>query len=165
MPPILACLPALLVYNGQWPPLRDAAHAVFRQDFFVNGVFDSGLRVMVNGKMHTDGRELGFLHITTREHEDKTKRYPDADRTRRIGWIKPLIENAAKDLVGIRTWRHLEGGGEIHRYYWAMEDNFVAICSEGRRSGADRLFLVTAFSITNNPKRSDLEKKYQRRLK
>lgn len=165
MPPILTCLPPLLEYNGPWPPLRDAAYAVFRKDFFEDGVRDGGLRVMVNGKMHTDGRELGFLHITTRDHADNTKRGPDADRTRRLCWIKPLIENAANDLVGIRAWRHLEGSGYVNRYYWAMEDNFVVICSEGRGAGATRLFLVTAFSITNKPKRSDLEKKYQRRLK
>lgn len=165
MPPILTCLPPLLDYNGQWPALRDAAHAIFRQDFFADGIFDGGLRVMVNGKMHTDGRELGFLHITTREHENNNHRHPDVDRTRRICWIKPLVENASNDLVGIQAWRHLEGSGNVHRYYWALKDNFVVVCSEARRSRCDRLFLVTAFSITSSSKRSNLEKKYQRRIR
>lgn len=165
MPPVLACLPELLDYGGLWPPLREVAYAVFRRDFFEQGVHDGDMRVMVNGAMHGDGREMGFHHLTTRDHGDGQNRHPDVDRTRRIHWIKPLVENSSNDVVGILAWRHLEGTGEVHRYYWAVEDNFVAICLEGKKSRSGRLILLSAFYVSFGPKRSDLEKKYKRRLR
>jgi len=160
--PVLDILPEILDFNGQWPALRNSAYQIFRRDFFVDGIIDGNLRVFVNSRRDDQGVEEGFHHITTRENADG-KRAPDVDRTRRMGWIRPIVEHAVADVPGLVCWRHLEGSGEVRRYYWAMEDDFLVICTE-RRKTCDRLFLASAFRVTKYPKRRELEKKYQRRL-
>ncbi len=162
MAPILAFLPVILPYNGNWPSLQATAHQVFRDDFFVNGVFDGDVRVVVDNSIGPDGLENGFTHIVTRCNGHGT-RGPDVMRARRIGWIKPIIENAGCGEVGYRHWRHTEGHSDVRRYYWAERDDFVVVVAErGRAHGP--WFLVSSFYITHQAKRADLETRYKRRL-
>ncbi|MCD4823087.1 MAG: hypothetical protein K8S55_00630 [Phycisphaerae bacterium] len=167
-------LPGMVQVNPWTADTHETLYAIFRRDFV-----DSRPRYR-RGEVwlfpqKENGKEVIFWHLTSREVKPKpiprrkrkfattiaqpAQRYPDPQRSERLPWVRPIIENPDKPEV--LAWDYKEGGGTIKTYVWLKDYDFVVIMKK-YRSGTRRL--ITSFCVDKSYKRRDFERKYTNRI-
>ena len=152
MSPWLPRLILLADHNGVWEDYLDAIYSVFQTDFIASKpIFEEKQVKLMKGDLE-GGKELTFWHITS-EGTTESERIPDMRRCERIGWIKPLIENASSDEVKCWEKRHRRK----KRVILALEDFSYVVVLERRKTYC---LLWTAFYVEKTHRRKKLEKEY-----
>ena len=113
-----------------------------------------------------------FWHVITREKEIRVRRGRiwqtkkirkfDKNRAKRIRWIKHLILNFDKVDRNILSffYRETEGvnRGKLRLYIWAKNHDYIVILEKLNKNSS---FLVTAFFIDENYKKSSYQTRYE----
>ena len=100
------------------------------------------------------GKEATFYHMTT-TGDDEINRTLEVDRSERIRWARPLIENENHD--DLRVWAERKKG-ENRIHIWHHAEDYVVVIAE--RNG----FYIpwTAFCVNYNNYRVKLERRWLR---
>lgn len=162
-------LPLNRIDAGQ---IFDYLYGFFHRDFIACKThLASKILIDPQSDRKEDGKECSFWHLTTREqsrqiknkvtgrYENFRERLPDFSRSKRIEWVKKIIEN--HDHEDILCFYHQESTGKkpIRFYMWADKDSFVVIL---QKLGNSRSFLVTSFYIDHDDKHKDYQHRYER---
>ena len=107
-----------------------------------------------------DGREATFYHMTTEGHDEENRQY-DQERTERLPWARPLIENEATPEADVRVWKErVKGEWRIH--LWLHKRNYILVIAQ-RGSEQNRSYLPwTAFAIQYSHQQEKYEKRWKR---
>ena len=146
-------------------------YAIFERD-----IKTSGLRFEQNPVWHDrrilpgERHEEGFLHLTTRDedvYDKKQRRYVkqrlwDPRRSERLPWCKPTIENSRD--AAVQVWDFKEANDSIRTYVWLKALDYVIILERQEKRQGTIFVLITAFFVSHDAKRHDLESRYGRRI-
>ena len=134
-------------------------YGIFLEDFQKNPVIIKGVELKYNNSPSKHpicrGKAKAFEHIVTRESKYSGKRNFDYERTNKIHWIKPIIENAGD--VRIKYFEEVNHNGENQLFYWYQEKCFVVIIREIKPD----YLLITAYSVDKYTN-GNLKKSYDR---
>ncbi len=134
-------------------------YGIFLKDFKENPVLIRGVELKYNNNPSRHpvcrGKAMAFEHIITRESKYSGKRSFDHERTNRIHWIRPILENA--DDFRIKHFEEVNHDGENQLFYWYEEKDFVVIIREIQPD----YLLITAYSVDKDMKYG-LKKQYER---
>ena len=131
-----------------------ACYMFFRVDFVDDAPQFRKTRMGLKRLPIRDGKEATFYHMTT-TGEDEANRTMDVDRSERIRWPRPIIENETDKVLRVWTER-MRGENRIH--LWHPVEDYVVVLSE--RKG----YFVpwTAFFINYTNYRNKLERRWKR---
>ncbi len=99
-----------------------------------------------------------FLHLTTKDNIAKTERVFDADRTKRIHWITPLLNNFSNEKVFIYEKIY----GNSVRIHIFVPSRYYILILEPEKSHGNCYYIVTAFNL-DNPNRVGYHMKQYRK--
>ncbi len=120
-------------------------YGVFLKDIVKNPITINGVKLNFNRNKSKHpichGKFVGFEHIITRKNKYSGKRDFDRERTNKIHWIKPIIEN--KNDSRIKYFEKVNNKGFNQQYYWYKEKSYIVIIRELKSD----LLLITAFSV------------------
>lgn len=127
--------------------LKDVCNITFRNE---------KIKVNTNKSRHPicRGKHKTFEHLITRKSKYSGKRNFDRDRTNRIHWIKPIIENY-KD-VRIKYFAELNHNNQLQHFFFYEEKDFITII----RELSNGLIIVTAYFVDTMRKRGFMKKYY-----
>lgn len=131
-----------------------ACYAFFRADFVDDAPQFRATRMGLKRLPIRDGKEATFHHMTTTGNGE-ANRTLDVDRSERIRWARPIIENETD--TDLRVWtERVRGDNRIH--LWHHTDDYVVVISE--RNG----YFVpwTAFCVNYANYRNKLERRWRR---
>lgn len=154
-------LPPLLNLDGEWEEILNKLYRVFEKDFVKRKLFYKNSQVKYDNRKNSSNKEEAFWHLITKKDKELGYRIPDYDRAKRLTWVRPIIEN--HDNSEIKDFNYLEGSGEIRKYLWLYNYDFVVILEIKRNK--KYIYVVTDFYIYYNHSRRKLERKYQQRIK
>jgi hypothetical protein len=132
----------------------EACYLFFWADFVKESPHFRNARMGLKRLPIRDGKEATFYHMTT-SGEDEDPRTLDIDRSERIRWARPLIENETHS--DLRVWSERKKG-ENRIHIWHYTEDYVVVISE--RKG----FYIpwTAFYVNYNNYRIKLERRWNR---
>jgi hypothetical protein len=144
-------------FDGDWDAYEAELFAQFQEDWVRLRPFHQGKPVGHATQPIHEGKPEAFWHLTSRTDSDTGERLPDLRRCERLRWAKLLIvEGAGRDEV--LTWRERRKKGV--QLIFALDDfSYVVIVA---LRGGDRMFLMTAYLVDDQRKRSRLRKQYER---
>lgn len=146
-----------LSIDGPTPKQLYELYGIFLEDFKKNPVVINGVELKYNGTPSRHpicrGKAMAFEHIITRESKYSGKRNFDYERTNKIHWIKPIIENVSD--FRIKYFEEVNHDGENQLFYWYQEKDFVVIVREVKPA----YLLITAYSVDKDSKLG-LKKKF-----
>jgi hypothetical protein len=87
------------------------------------------------------GKHQCFEHIITRESKHSGKRNFDKERTNKIHWIKPILENVHDPRI--KYFEAINDKGYNQLFYWYQDKGFIVII----REISPDLKLITTFSV------------------
>lgn len=156
MPP---WLPAMFVVAPWSKELYDRLYSeVFCPDFKGTPIFYRCFAVWYFPEM-AYGRELIFVHLTSREDKATGERKFDPMRSARLPWARPLIENPTD--AEVLAWDFKEYDGSINTYVWLQNHDYFILM---RKMADDSRRLITAYWVEYGHERRKLRKKYEQRL-
>jgi hypothetical protein len=132
----------------------EACYAFFRTDFVEDSPQFRTARMGLKRLPIREGKEATFYHMTTTGN-DEANRALDVDRSERIRWARPIIENETD--TDLRVWtERVRGENRIH--LWHHAEDYVVVISE--RHG----YFVpwTAFFVNYANYRIKLERRWRR---
>lgn len=120
-------------------------YGIYLRDIVNNPILINGkpLKFNSNRSRHPicSGKHLCFEHIITRESKYSGKRNFDRERTNKIHWIRPILENVGDSRI--KYYELVNDDGQNQLYYWFQEKGFIIIIREINPD----LLLITTFSI------------------
>jgi hypothetical protein len=120
-------------------------YGIFLKDILNNTIPIKGklIKCNVNRSYHPicKGKAQTFEHIITRESKYSGKRNFDRERTNKIHWIRPIIENVNDERI--KYFEEVNKDGENQLFYWYEEKIFVVIIREIQPD----YLLITSFSV------------------
>lgn len=137
-------IPDLLSCDGVWADVLEAIYDRYMDDFVRNKVRYRGRIVATRRHPESHGKGFGFWHCI-QDGPVEDDRVPDFDRCKRIGWIKAVIENFARQEVD--CWTETRGGKTDH-VLWYREQFIVILSERGKNEdgdGPDVYLLKTAY--------------------
>ena len=144
--------------NGPTKDQMFQLYGIFKNDFEKNpiiiGTVQVGFKKQKSKHPLFRGKPEGFEHICTRESKLSGKRDFDPERTNKIHWIKPVINNAVDGRV--KYFERVHYNGQNQRYFWFKDKDYVVII----REITTQLQLVTAFKI-DEINRNNFKKWYE----
>lgn len=133
-------------------------YGIFKNDFEKNPIIIGTVQVGFEKRKSKHplfrGKPEGFEHICTRESKHSNRRNFDPERTNKIHWIKPVINNAVDGRV--KYFERVHYNGQNQRYFWFQDKDYVVII----REITTQLQLVTAFKI-DEINRNNFKKWYE----
>jgi hypothetical protein len=147
-------LPSLKIYNGDWGTYVDEIYPVFKKDFVDSQPLYSGKPVFIIREPLLGGKEHSFWHVTSKG-EDESSRIPDFRRCERIGWIRPVIDNANDPCL--KCWDELRGG-KLRAHLWLESQEFLVVLEKRPKW----FFLVTAFHVPGEHARIKYQKRFEK---
>ncbi|WP_163556231.1 hypothetical protein [Helicobacter suis] len=139
----------------------ELAYQQFKKDFIETPSYLSGCvyidPYMPPGK--PNNKEKAFWHIITRgdKSTESGKRIFDPQRACRVGWIKNVIMDYAKEHV--RLFYYYEKRS-IRLYLWLYEFDFIVILQR-KSQKAKGVFIVTSFYIDKNHNKKTYYDRYE----
>ncbi len=132
----------------------DACYLFFWNDFVKERPQFRSARMGLKRLPIRDGKEATFYHMTT-TGEDENNRTLEVDRSERVRWARPLIENETH--ADLRVWTERKNG-EKRIHIWHHTEDYVVVVSE--RNG----FYIpwTAFYVKYRNYREKLERRWVR---
>jgi hypothetical protein len=120
-------LPALFLFDGNWPVYVEGLYSVYVQDIVNGNLTFKGLKISCQYRPATQDKHFGFWHVVS-EGETEEDRIPDIRRCERIGWIAYLIAQVeSNDDI---SWWENKRGGDTHVVIWHEAENFVVILAK-----------------------------------
>ena len=172
-----AWLPALLPYQGDWDVFLLALYKVFSLDFKSGTLRFQGRPVWYDRRIDAADShryEEGFWHLVTREdrvwnpklRRQEKQRLPDIERARHLPWGRPAIEHENEPEIVVWNFDEETRKGKLVRtYLWLKRWDYAVVLERQGKAGGDIFMLITAFSVDIQAKRTDLESRYNRRIK
>ena len=165
-------LPPLYDTSGDTENVIERLYEVFCRDFIDAPVLHDGFVVEFDDRCINEGKVEAFWHLTHCAYERGRGRQDalfDHDRARRLGWIKPVIQNSNDALVVRFDHRDaLRGGnrGGIRRYLWYKAGKFYVVLQLVARQSRRPVYrLITANYLDFFGKEKDLQQKYENRIR
>lgn len=156
---MLPWLPAMFVVVPWSKELYDRLYiGVFCPDFKGTPIFYRGFAVWYFPEM-AYGRELIFVHLTSRTNKATGEREFDPMRSARLPWARPMIENPTD--AEVLAWDFIEDDGSINTYVWLQNHDYFILM---RKMPDDSRRLITAYWVEYGHERRKLRKKYEQRL-
>ncbi|MEM9078081.1 MAG: hypothetical protein AAGC43_13645 [Bacteroidota bacterium] len=160
-------LPELIEFNdyGNYDNYEEALLDVYKEDLWEGGLTFNGLNVIprVHQKFRLNGKNLDhtFVHITT-QGKIEEERALDLRRCERIGWIKPIIENAHLDCVKVFVNERPNNKGKSipSVVLWCEEVNVKIIISETRSKNRHYYTIKTFYLVNSSHKIKKLNEEY-----
>ena len=152
-------LPAMAPVNPWTNETFKMLYSIFESDFKKSKPVYEGKVVWFFPEME-DGKEIIFWHMTSRDDAETGERLPDLERSARLPWARPMIDNACRPEV--LAWDHEEGDRKIKTYVWLRDLDFVVLMKKYPNGGRR---LITSFYVDQPHTKRGLQKKYERRLK
>jgi hypothetical protein len=144
---------------------------IFKRDIEDNKKF-----VFKNKRVHPTKKEgessmqILFHHLTTRNDEDENgrklkSRSFEMNRSRRLHWIRHLLEELKKENVQIFSYvdRDQRKRKDVIRTYIFDKDENYVIILEPQRSKMD-YYLLTAYHINEKKGQKQMKQKYKNKL-
>ncbi|MFC1467407.1 hypothetical protein ACFLQY_01760 [Verrucomicrobiota bacterium] len=132
----------------------EACYLFFWDDFINSSPLFRGARMGLKRIPLRHGKEATFYHMTT-EGDDEGNRTLEIDRSERIRWARPQIENETHQ--DLRVWSERKKG-ENRIHIWHYIEDYVVVIAE--RKG----FCIpwTAFCVKYDNYRVKLERRWKR---
>lgn len=114
-------------YGGDWERYLEAVFECFQRDFKDRELRFRGKPVRTSYHPAYENKDYSFWHLM-QEGKVEDERTPDLRRCERIGWIRPVIENAGD--TQIRVWeneRPRRRGNERRVLLWLNEEFLVVL--------------------------------------
>jgi hypothetical protein len=164
--------PDLIEFNdyGNYDLYENALLDVYEKDLWKGGLTFNGFNVVpkVHKRFEFNGKKLDwtFAHFTSKG-EIEEDRDLDLRRCERIGWVKPIIENAHLDCVKVwineRTDRRGKSIPSVVLWCEIANAKVVITKKKGKRSD---YYAITTFYLINNPKKiKSLNDEYNRYIR
>jgi hypothetical protein len=153
-------LPPLITLDscgGDWARYVEEIYARFKRDFVDSRPLYNGVRLGLRKHPVVQGKETTFWHLIS-EGETEEDRLPDLRRCERIGWVRPLIEQAGK-RADVKIWKQQRKG---KTNIAIAIDDFSYIVFLGERSGDSGPYLIplTAYHVEGQKKRDRYRKEW-----
>jgi len=132
----------------------EACYLFFWSDFVNESPLFRASRMGLKRLPIRNGKEATFYHMTT-IGKDEDNRTLDIDRSERIRWIRPIVEN--EKHTALRVWTERKRG-ENRIHIWHYKEDYVVVISE--RKGY--YIPWTAFCVVYNNYRLKLERRWLR---
>ncbi len=117
----------------------------FLNDFHKSPLIHRGKKVIFNTNRSRHplfkGKFEGFVHVVTRKSQYTEKRQYDRDRSNRVHWIKPILDDWQNPLVSY--FERVNDDGLLQYFYWVQSLSFLIILRELNPD----LLLVTSYCI------------------
>lgn len=141
-------------YGGDYDSYEKALLEVYEADLWQGGLTFDGLPVLprVHKKFVLNGKTLDwtFAHFTSKGEID-AERELDLRRCERIGWVKPIIENAHLECV--KVWENVRFDKKNNPItsvvLWCEEANSKVVITKRTGVKGD-YFVVTTFYLIND---------------
>ena len=161
-------LPAEIGLDGAWDEIRNRLDTVFQRDS-AQGLQFRGLPVWHDQRRLEDHLPEGFWHITHRDQwlvdpmtrRKEKKRIFDPGRSRRLAWLKPMLEHPLAPAV--LTWDFIEDDGRESTYVWLRKPGYLAVLARQNTRTGCVYKIISAYSVDYVDKVRQLEDKYRRR--
>ncbi|MDB2385155.1 hypothetical protein N9V96_01655 [Polaribacter sp.] len=148
--------PELIEFNdyGNYNDYEEALLEVYEADLWKGGLTFNGLRVVprVHKRFELNGKSLDwtFVHFTSRG-EIEEDRDLDMRRCERIGWVKPIIENAHLDCVKVWVNERKDRNGKNvpSIVFWCEEVNSKVVITK-RVGKKGEYYTITTFYLINS---------------
>lgn len=150
-------LPPLFPVRPWTNSTYELLYRVFHHDFIEVPARYLDYQVRIFNQIE-DGHEVTFWHLTSRFDKDAGCRLPELERSERLPWARPIIENSQDPEI--LAWDFIEGNGEIRTYVWLRNYDYVVIMKQ--LDHQDR-YLLTAFWVNYPSRRRQLQKKFEQR--
>lgn len=156
-------LPELLDTNGSWDEILQRLYTVFTSDFVTGDPSYEGLPVWHDRrKLDGDPHEEGFWHLVTMKDRNTGDRLLDTPRAKRLRWCRATIDNGSPPDVLVFDYE--EGGGQLRRYLWIHECDYLVILEKRKPGGKDKAYmLITAFYLDGPSSKRRIQRKYDER--
>lgn len=149
LPPIVE----LNSFSGNWELYLEHLYGIYEKDFIKSRPALNGEALKIKRHPKADGKDATFWHLIS-AGEIEIDRTPDLRRCERIGWPKPIIENANDSRLKI--WKN-ERRGETRILLWFEQVEYLVVLSERK----DYLLFWTAYPVTQNHSKRKLQKEYE----
>ena len=148
--------PELMEFNdyGNYDDYENALLEVYKRDLWDGGLTFNGLNVVprVHKKFEFHGKTLDwtFAHFTSRGKIEEDREL-DLRRCERIGWVKPIIENAHLDCVKVWVNERKDNKGKYQPsvVLWCEDANSKVVISK-RNGKRNEYYVITTFYLINN---------------
>jgi len=153
-------LPDLILlehYKGNWNAYIHDTYQCFHEDFVQSRPLFQKLPISIRHHPAYEEKGATFWHLVS-EGNEESERTPDLRRCERIGWPRPIIENAA--LTDVKVWETTRPWkNQIQRRINLALNNFsyIVVLAENRR-GFD---LITAFHLDKPRRREKLRMEFE----
>jgi len=149
LPPIIL----LSDFGNDWDRYSEALYAAFCEDFKNRPISFRGRPLGLKRHPLMAGKEATFWHFIT-EGKFEAERIPDIRRCERIGWPRPIIEQA--DDPAVKVWEN-ERSGERRTCLWLEEEDYLVVLAV--RQGY--LLPWTAYLVTQEHRKRKLMREYE----
>jgi hypothetical protein len=152
-------LPPQVLFGGDWHAFSNVLYSVFERDFKSYPKPEFRGHVVFHDNRHLESdREEGYWHVTTKRDPNTGDRFPDIERSKRLTWIRPIIEHP--DDASVRCFDRVEGRGKVRTYLWLFEWDFVVVLEKQDRGSRKIARLITAYCVEGEWSRRRLQQKY-----
>jgi hypothetical protein len=160
--PYPSWLPNKVSVNGEWTHVLMMLYSIFEEDFIrAERSFRSRPiwwnRTLLPGSPY----EEGFWHLIEKEQPKLGQRVFDPRRAEKLPWCGPSITNADDPIITLFFYR--EGNSKLRVYIWLESYDYVVILEKQKMRLGDVFFLVTAYHVSGEGTRRNLQRKYERR--
>lgn len=148
--------PELTDFNeyGNYEDYEEALLEIYDRDLWKGGLRFNGLNVIprVHKKFELNGKTLDwtFAHFTSKGPVEANREL-DLRRCERIGWVKPIIDNAHLDCVKVWENERKNGKGKFFSsvVLWCeIANSKVVISPRNGRKG--EYYVITTFYLIHN---------------
>lgn len=156
-------LPDLTSVNGSWDEARGQLYAVFSADFIHGSPRFRNLPVRHDARrLNGDQFEERFWHLVTVTDRQTGDRLIDPPRAKRLKWCRATIDYA--ESAEVVEFDYEEGTGEVRRYLWLTECDYLVVLAKRSKGGHDAaFFLITAFYLDGPSSRRRIQRKFEQR--
>lgn len=154
LPPIIT----LESCGGDWSRYVEEIYSRFKKDFVDSRPIYNGIRLGLRKHPVVQGKETTFWHLIS-EGKTEEDRTPDMRRCERIGWVKPLIEQAGK-REDIKVWKQ-KRDGKTNIAIATDDFSYIIFLGERRGQNGDYLIPLTAYVVENQRKRDKYRKEWE----
>jgi len=165
----------------KYPELLELAHlsefdrilslkGIFKRDIEDNHSFSFRRKKIWPVKGEEPSMQILFRHLTTEEIDEKDenekvyqRRIFEMDRSMRLHWIKPHVDEAINDEIKVfSTEERIHGKNTFRTYVYNRKHKYVLVM-EPQRSGND-YYLLSAYYLNRPYGEKIIEKKMKNRL-
>lgn len=160
---LLKQYPDLLELFGSEDNMKRSLRGIFDRDISNSDLKFLNEKVYPIKSQGENEMNRTFAHLTTCKDENQTRCF-DYDRSQRLHWIKPHLENTVCDKDPIIVFdlqeRDQKSRTNIFRYYIYNKNMKYVVVLEPQRNGG--YYLLTAYYLNKKYAQKQINKKYEK---